>query len=426
MHENDERPSTGRIVVASFVGTAIEFYDFYVYATAAALVLGPLFFPQSSPTAQLLSAFATFAIAFVARPVGAALFGHFGDRVGRKSTLVASLVIMGACTVLIGCLPTYAQAGAIAPMLLCVLRFGQGLGLGGEWGGAALLAVENAPPGKRGWFGMFPQLGAPIGFIAANGLFLTLAATLSAEAFFAWGWRIPFLLSAALMIVGLYVRMKLTETPAFRRALEKEAPPRVPFATLFRGNWREVLLGTLAMVACYAIFYLATVFALGYGTTTLGYPRSTFLAVQCVAILFMALGIPIAAALSDQYGRRPVLIAGLVATALSSFLIAPMLSSPSLVVVGLFLSIQLLLMGVLFGPMGALLTELFPTHVRYTGASVSYNLGGILGASLAPFIAQLLVVRGGLPWVGHYLLIAALVSLGAVLAMRETRRDSLD
>mgnify|MGYP003575785450 CR=1 FL=1 len=426
MHEPDERPSTGRIVVASFVGTAIEFYDFYVYATAAALVLGPLFFPQSSPTAQLLSAFATFAIAFIARPVGAALFGHFGDRVGRKSTLVASLVIMGACTVLIGCLPTYAQAGAIAPVLLCLLRFGQGLGLGGEWGGAALLAVENAPPGKRGWFGMFPQLGAPIGFIAANGLFLTLAATLSTESFFAWGWRIPFLLSAALMIVGLYVRVKLSETPAFRRALEKEPPPRVPFTTLFGGYWREVVLGTLAMVACYAIFYLATVFALGYGTTTLGHERSTFLAVQCVAIVFMAIGIPITAALSDRYGRRPVLIAGLVATALSSFLIAPMLASTSLLVVGLFLSIQLLLMGLLFGPMGALLTELFPTNVRYTGASVSYNMAGILGASLAPFIAQLLVARGGLPWVGHYLLIAALLSLGAMLAMRETRIDSLD
>jgi len=426
MHDSDERPSTGRIVVASFVGTAIEFYDFYVYATAAALVLGPIFFPQSSPTAQLLSAFATFAIAFIARPFGAALFGHFGDRVGRKSTLVASLVIMGGCTVLIGCLPTYAQAGAIAPALLCLLRFGQGLGLGGEWGGAALLAVENAPPGKRGWFGMFPQLGAPIGFIAANGLFLTLAATLSTESFFAWGWRIPFLLSAALMIVGLYVRVKLSETPAFRRALEKEPPPRVPFAALFGGYWREVIQGTLAMVACYAIFYLATVFALGYGTTTLGHERSTFLAVQCVAIIFMAIGIPIAAALSDRYGRRPVLALGLVATALSSFLIAPMLGSASLPVVGLFLSIQLLLMGLLFGPMGALLTELFPTHVRYTGSSVSYNMAGILGASLAPFIAQLLVVRGGLPWVGHYLLIAALLSLGAVLAMRETRSDSLD
>jgi len=409
-----------RIMVASFIGTAIEFYDFYVYATAAALVFGPLFFPAASPAAQLLSSFATFSIAFIARPLGAALFGHFGDRVGRKSTLVASLLIMGLSTMLVGLLPTYAQAGYAAPLMLALLRFGQGIGLGGEWGGAALLAVENAPEGKRGWYGMFPQLGAPIGFIAANGMFLTLALLLSDQDFRQWGWRLPFLLSALLVILGLYVRLKLTETPAFRRALAEAPPPRVPLGLLLRRYPRDTVLGTLSMIACYVLFYLATVFALGYGTLTLGYPRSLFLAVQCVAIIFMTVGIPTAAWLSDRYGRRPVLLWSIGATAASSLLIAPMLGSGSLPVIAVFLCVQLFIMGLIFGPMGALLPELFPTPVRYTGASVTYNIGSILGASFAPFLAQLLASWGGLPWVGGYLFIAAAISFVAIALMRET------
>jgi metabolite-proton symporter len=415
-------PSARRILVASFVGTAIEFYDFYVYATAAALVIGPIFFPPGEPGIQLLSAFATFAIAFVARPIGAALFGHFGDRIGRKATLVASLMIMGISTVLIGCLPSYAMAGWIAPAALCLLRFGQGLGFGGEWGGAALLAVENAPPDRRAWYGIFPQLGAPVGFISANLCFLALSLGLDAESFQAWGWRLPFLASAGLVGVGLYVRLKLTETPLFKAALAREAPERVPLATILTRHGRATLLGTLAMVACYAVFYLSTVFALGYGTTALGYSRPTFLLFECIAVCFMALGIPLSGAAADRFGRRPVLLSGLAATIALGFLLGPMLGSGQAALVLGFLCLGLLAMGWLFGPMGALLPELFPTRVRYTGASVTYNLAGILGASGAPYLAQRLVDWGGIAWVGAYLGIAAAISFLAVYLMPETAR----
>jgi metabolite-proton symporter len=417
--------TTGRIVVASFIGTAIEFYDFYVYGTAAALVFGPLFFPQESSSAEQLASYATFAIAFIARPLGSALFGHFGDRIGRKSTLVASLMIMGVSTTLVGILPSYAAIGVAAPALLCLLRFGQGIGLGGEWGGAALLAVENAPPGKRAWFGMFPQLGAPVGFIVSNGLFLLLAMMLDDDQFRAWGWRIPFLMSAVLLIVGLYVRLKLVETPLFQKAMDKGEKQRIPLAALLRDHWRATLLGMFSMVACYALFYLSTVYTLGFGTKSLGFSREAFLAMLCLAIVFMAVGIPISAWLSDRIGRRPILIGGLIATALLGFLLAPMMTSGSNLMVGLFLCLALFCMGMIFGPMGAVLSELFPTHVRYTGASVTYNMGGILGASLAPAIAEILQEMGGLSLVGGYLTIAALISLAAVFLMRETREEAL-
>ncbi|KQP50951.1 MFS transporter [Methylobacterium sp. Leaf108] len=417
---------TSRILVASFVGTAIEFYDFYIYATAVALVIGPIFFPSGDPAVQTLSAFATFAIAFVARPLGAAFFGHFGDRVGRKATLVASLMIMGVSTVLIGCLPSYEAIGWWAPALLCVLRFGQGLGFGGEWGGAALLAVENAPPGKRALYGIFPQLGAPIGFIAANLSFLALALTLSPEAFQSWGWRVPFLASALLVSVGLYVRLKLTETPVFQAALARAAPERVPLALIFTRHLRATVLGTLAMVSCYAVFYLSTVFALSYGTTTLGFTRPTFLLFECIAVVFMALAIPVSGWAADAYGRRPVLLTGLAFTAGLGVLLGPMLGSGEGPLVLGFLCLGLLAMGWLFGPMGALLPELFPTRVRYTGASVSYNLAGILGASAAPYLAQQLVARGGIGWVGLYLAIAAAISFVAVWMMQETGRGEID
>lgn len=417
--------SPARVATASFIGTAIEFYDFYVYATAAALVIGPVFFPQTSGTAQMLSAFLTFGIAFLARPLGSALFGHFGDRIGRKSTLVASLLLMGICTTLIGVLPGYDNIGAWAPILLCLLRFGQGLGLGGEWGGAALLATENAPKGKRAWFGMFPQLGPSIGFLAANGLFLTLAMTLSDEQFRSWGWRIPFLLSAALVIVGLYVRLKLEESPVFAKAVARHERVKMPVVELFAQYWAPTLLGAAAMVVCYALFYISTVFSLSYGVSTLGYSRETFLALLCFAVVFMALATPLSAWLSDRYGRKPVLIVGGVLAILSGFTMEPLLTSGSTAGVALFLAIELFLMGVTFAPMGALLPELFPTHVRYTGASAAYNLGGIVGASAAPFFAQKLVAMGGLSWVGGYVSAAAVLSLIAVLCLKETRHTEL-
>jgi metabolite-proton symporter len=446
-------PSTARIAFASFIGNAIEFYDFYIYGLAVAMVIGPVFFPGSDPAAQALNAYLTFGIAFLARPLGALLFGHFGDRIGRKTTLVASLLVMGVSTTLIGVLPGYGLIGWAAPALLCLLRFGQGIGLGGEWGGAALLAAEYAPAGKRGWFGMFPQLGPPVGFLFATGGFLLLSHFLDDAQFRAWGWRIPFLASAALVIVGLYVRLKLTETPVFLKALKDKAVRPEPFdpvrpelvegtngtqdrlveghackfplVELLSHHAASLLLGALAMVVCYALFYISTVFSLSYGTTTLGIPRPQFLGMLCVAVIFMAAATPLAAWAGDRYGRRPVLLVAGSAAFLSGFLLAPMLDSGSPWQITVFLSIELFLMGTTFAPMGALLPELFPTAMRYTGAGAAYNLGGILGASLAPYLAQQLVLHGGLTWVGGYVSAAATISVLAVFMMRETRDREL-
>jgi MFS family permease len=423
MTATTERAPAARVLTASLVGTAIEFYDFYIYATAAALVFGPLFFPSDSPTAQLMSSYATFAIAFIARPVGAVAFGHFGDRIGRKATLVWSLMLMGGSTLAIAFLPTYAQAGWIAPLLLCVLRFGQGLGLGGEWGGAALLAVENAPPGWRARFGMFPQLGAPVGFILANGFFLLLGLFLSQEDFIAWGWRIPFLASALLVIVGLWIRLKLTETPAFQAALERERPPAVPLGELLRDHWKETLGGTFGVVACFCIYCIATAFALGYGTTTLGIERGTFLQVQLVAILFMAGGIVWAGYWSDAKTPRLVLAIGCALSIGAGFLLAPMMGSGDLLMIGAFLSILLLLMGFVYGPLGAWLPGLFPARVRYTGASVAFNVGGVIGGGFTPIAAQMLADQGGLPLVGVYLSAAAGLSFVALMLLRKPALD---
>jgi MFS family permease len=418
-----EAPSTRRVLLASLVGTSVEFYDFYIYATAASLVFGSVFFPAASPSAQLLSSYATFAVAFFARPIGAAFFGHFGDRIGRKSTLVASLMLMGGSTLLIAFLPGYAQAGFLAPVLLCVLRFGQGFGLGGEWGGAALLAVENAPPGWRARFGMFPQLGAPVGFIAANGLFLILGVLLTPEQFRAWGWRLPFLASAALVGVGLWVRLKLTETAAFKQAMAHSEPSRAPLVEVITKHPRETVAGTFAVVACFALFYLATAFALGYGVATLHYSRQTFLAVELGAIVFLAAGIVLAGYWSDAANPRRVLMAGCAATVAAGFLLPVMLGSGSLLLVWAFLSLALLLMGFVYGPLGAFLPSLFPARVRYSGASITFNVGGILGGGLAPIAAQALADRGGLVPVGLYLSAAALISLVALWPLAGRARE---
>lgn len=412
------RGSTLRILAASMIGTAVEYYDFYIYATAASLVLGPLFFPSTSPSAQLMAAYASFGLAFIARPVGGMVFGHFGDRIGRKSTLVASLLIMGGSTVAIGLLPTYDSVGWLAPLLLCILRFGQGFGLGGEWGGAVLLAVENAPPGWHARFGMAPQLGAPLGFILANGLFLLLGLWLTPEQFQAWGWRLPFVASVVLVALGLWIRLKLSETPAFAAAMKAAPPSRVPLAELLRRFPRQTLGATFAVVACFAIFYLSTAFALGYGTTILGYPRTTFLEIQLGAIVFMAIGIIASGALADRTNPRRVLMGGCIGTIGLGFLLAPMLGSASLLVIFLFLALALLMMGFVYGPLGAFLPALFPARVRYTGSTVSFNIGGIFGGALAPILAQALAERGGLSLVGVYLGAAAAISLIALLPFR--------
>jgi len=412
-------PSTSHIAFASFIGTAIEFYDFYIYAIASALVIGQVFFPASDPAAQSLNTFLTFGIAFIARPFGAVLFGHYGDKVGRKATLAASLLVMGLSTLLIGLLPGYDNIGAWAPAALCVLRFGQGIGLGGEWGGAALLATEHAPPGRRAWFGMFPQLGPSVGFLLATLSFLGLSLFLSEAEFKSWGWRLPFIATALLVGVGLYVRFKLTETPAFVRALAERGTHQAPVISLLKQHMRPVLLGALAMVVCYNLFYTATVFCLSYGTSKLGIARPEFLSMLCVAIIFMALATPLAAWLSDRFGRRPVLLTGSAIAVLAGFTLSPFLASGSVLYVTLFLSLALFLMGVTFAPMGAYLPEQFPVAVRYTGAGLAYQLGGILGASLAPYISQRLVEAGGLTWVGAYVSIAAGISMIAVWTLGE-------
>jgi len=410
-------PSTTHIAFASFIGTAIEFYDFYIYAMASALVIGQVFFPVEDAATQGLNAFLTFGIAFVARPLGAIFFGHFGDRIGRKATLAASLLVMGVSTLLIGCLPGYNTLGPWAAALLCLLRFGQGLGLGGEWGGAALLATESAPAGRRAWFGMFPQMGPSIGFLLATLSFLALSLYLSEAEFKAWGWRLPFFASALLVIVGLYVRFKLAETPAFSKALAQHRTLRTPIKTLLKLHSRPVLLGALAMTVCYNLFYTATVFCLSYGTKTLNIPRVEFLQMLRVAVMFMALITPVAARLSDAFGRKPILLTGCLLAILVGFALSPLMGSGSMLAITIFLSIVLLLMGVTFAPMGAFLPEQFPVSVRYTGAGLTYNLGGILGASTAPFVSQLLVDNGGLVWVGYYVSAMAALSFFAVLAL---------
>jgi len=412
------RNSARRVLLASMAGTTIEFFDFYIYATAAVLVFPALFFPASDPTSATLQSLATFALAFFARPVGSAIFGHFGDRIGRKATLVASLMTMGISTVLVGLLPTYASIGVAAPALLALCRLGQGLGLGGEWGGAVLLATENAPPGKRAWYGMFPQLGAPLGFILSSGSFLLLAHVLSEAQFLAWGWRMPFIASAALVGIGLWVRLRVEETPEFRRTLDANARVRLPIGQVIVRHPRALIAGTLAAVATFVLFYLMTVFTLSWGTSRLGYSRETFLVMQMIGVLFFALTIPISAWAADRWGRNRVLVLTSAAIALFGFGFAPLFTAASPIAVVAFLALGLALMGFTYGPLGAALAELFPTPVRYTGASLTFNLAGILGASLAPYAATWLASRHGLGSVGLYLAAAALLSLVAFLAVR--------
>jgi metabolite-proton symporter len=413
----------GQVLFASLIGTTIEFFDFYIYATAAVLVFPRLFFPASDPSSAVLASLATFAIAFLARPIGSAFFGHFGDRIGRKATLVAALLTMGVSTVAIGTLPGYNTIGILAPLLLALCRFGQGLGLGGEWGGAVLLAIENAPPGKRAWYGMFPQLGAPIGFFFSGGIFLVLSRWLTDDQFFAFGWRLPFLASAVLVVVGLYVRLTITETPVFQRAVAKSARVKVPMVEVFRTHPMTLLLGTMASLATFVLFYLMTVFALSWGTTALKYSRDTFLLLQLLGVLFFAITIPISAVLAER-GRRVTLMWVTVGIGAFGLVMAPIFESGT-VGAALTLVVGLSLMGMTYGPLGTMLSELFPTAVRYTGSSLTFNLAGIFGASLAPYIATWLATNYGLQYVGYYLAAAAALTLIGLWAIGETRDTDL-
>ncbi len=416
-------PSRAHVLLASLIGTTIEFFDFYIYATAAVLVFPSLFFPAGDPASSTLQSLATFALAFFARPIGSAVFGHFGDRVGRKATLVAALLTMGASTVVIGLLPTYAQWGVAAPALLALCRFGQGLGLGGEWGGAVLLATENAPPGKRAWYGMFPQLGAPLGFLLATGAFLLLSACLDEADFMAWGWRLPFLGSAVLVLLGLWIRLRLTETPAFQRVIDREGRVALPMRDVLVLHPRALLLGTVSALATFVLFYLMTVFALSWGTSRLGHAREDFLWMQMGGVLLFAATIPLSALYADRVGRRRMMLLASAAIIAFGFLFQPLFGSGGTLGTIAFLAIGLAIMGLTYGPLGTILAELFPAEVRYSGASLAFNLSGIFGASLAPYIATWLASHHGLAYVGLYLSAAGALSLLALLAVPRRLHD---
>ncbi|MCX5512434.1 MFS transporter [Kaistia algarum] len=430
-----------RVILASLVGTTIEFYDFYVYATAAVLVFPHLFLPAGNPTTALLASFAIFGAAMVARPLGAIFFGHLGDRRGRKITLVGALLTMGVATFLIGCLPTYPSVGWFAPLFLVILRLAQGFALGGEWSGAALVATENAPAGKRAIFGTFPQLGAPIGFIIANGLFLIIAwllpsddPTRPSDAFLAWGWRIPFLFSAVMVIVGLWVRLHLVESAAFEKTVKSGKVQKVPLASAFQLHWRELILGTFYMLATYVLFYLMTTFSLSYGRAAidgklpgLGYNYTTFVMMMIIGVVFFGIFTLVSGPWAERHGRRKTLIGVTLGIILFGLLWVPMLSAGTIGVMA-WLILGFTLMGLTFGPMGALLPELFPANVRYTGSGVSYNVSSILGAAVAPFIAVALwSYGGGSPfYVGLYLSAMAVLTLIALLLGKETQHVDME
>ncbi|HEV7717461.1 MAG TPA: MFS transporter [Arsenicitalea sp.] len=430
-----------RVILASLIGTTIEFYDFYVYATAAVLVFPHLFFPAGNETTALLSSFAVFGAAMVARPLGSIFFGHIGDRRGRKITLVGALLTMGIATFLIGLLPTYSLIGWFAPALLVLLRLAQGFALGGEWSGAALIATENAPPGKRAIFGTFPQLGAPIGFIIANALFLIIAAILPSSdpskpsaAFLDWGWRIPFLFSAVMVIVGLWVRLRLVESAAFEKTVRTGKVQKVPLTAAVKTHWKELVLGTFYMLATYVLFYLMTTFSLSYGraaTTApvagLGYSYNTFVLMMIVGVVFFGLFTLISGPWADKWGRRKTLLWVTLGIIVFGLVWVPMLAAGPVGVMA-WLIIGFTLMGMTFGPMGALLPELFPSNVRYTGSGISYNVSSILGAAVAPFIAVALwSAGGGSPFlVGVYLSAMGVITLIALLLGKETKNVDIE
>ena len=428
------RDSVKTVIAASMVGTAIEFYDFYAYGTAAANYFPKVFFGDTTnPTVALLASLLTFAIAFIARPLGSLVFGHFGDRMGRKTTLVVSLLTMGIATFLIGCLPTYNQWGVAAFAVLCLCRFVQGIGLGGEWSGAALVATENAPEDKRALYGSFPELGAPIGFFLSNGTYFLLETFNDNDAMLAWGWRVPFLLSSILVIVGLVVRVQMEETPIFRMAQEQKKVVKSPLTEVFKKSWKEVIQATFLVAVTYTLFYTLATWSLAWGTKTveqgggnLGFTNQEYLLMLMIAVCVFAAFIVISCVNADKFGRKRVIIIS--SCCLIAFaLLFPFLLDPA--VVGqrnfatnlLFLCIGFALMGTAFGPIGAFLPELFDANVRYSGSGIGYNLAAIVGAAFVPTIATWLSHHWGVHSVGLYLGVMALCCLIAVLSCKETK-----
>ncbi|MFH9662677.1 MFS transporter [Streptomyces sp. NPDC017248] len=409
-----------RLAAASLAGTAIEFYDFFVYGTAAALVLGPLFFPTFSPVAGTLAAFGTFGVGFVARPLGSVLFGHLGDRRGRRPVLVASLLLTGASTVAVGCVPSYGTIGVAAPVLLLVLRFLQGLGLGGEWGGAVLLTAEHAPARRRALWTSFPQVGPAVGFVLANGVMLALSAALSDAEFARWGWRVPFWAAGALALAGLWLRSSLTESPSF---LEIDDHARVPIVEVLRHHGRLVLLTAGALAVGYAVFYAVTTWSLAYATERLGVSRTVMLMCVMGAVLVEGALIPVVALVGDRYGRRPMCLTGCAACVLWMLPMVALLATGEPLLMFLGILGALLAFVTMFAVIAAYLPELYEPRVRCTGAAVGYNLGGVLGGALTPIVATTLAERGGrIPWgVGVYLTGIALISLVCFALLPETR-----
>ena len=425
-----------KVALASMVGTAIEFFDYYIYAAAAVLVFNTQFFHSGDPLSDDLLSLSTLALAFFARPIGSALFGHFGDKIGRKKTLVASLVLMGGSTVVIGLLPTYSQIGIWAPILLCICRVGQGIGLGGEWGGAALVATENAPEGKRAWYGTFPQLGAPIGLFVANATFFLVSYFWGQQALVEWAWRIPFVSSLALVLVGLYVRLTLHESHVFVEAEEKGKKLKAPVSVVFTKHFKPMVIGTFIMVATYSLFYIMTAFAQAYSRTPatlseagypmgLGIPANTFTGLLLMSAIVFAIFISISGLYADKIGRRKWLIWTTVSILIFALCMPLFLGNGTPASVFAFLVIGMALMGMTFGPMAALLPELFPTEVRYSGASLAYNIASIIGATIAAMLSLKINALYGLMGVGIYLAINAFLTLLALLASKETKNVDL-
>jgi len=425
-----------KVALASMVGTAIEFFDYYIYAAAAVLVFNTQFFHSGDPLSDDLLSLSTLALAFFARPIGSALFGHFGDKIGRKKTLVASLVLMGGSTVVIGLLPTYSQIGIWAPILLCICRVGQGIGLGGEWGGAALVATENAPEGKRAWYGTFPQLGAPIGLFVANATFFLVSYFWGQQALVEWAWRIPFVSSLALVLVGLYVRLTLHESHVFVEAEEKGKKLKAPVSVVFTKHFKPMVIGTFIMVATYSLFYIMTAFAQAYSRTPstlseagypmgLGIPANIFTGLLLMSAIVFAIFISISGLYADKIGRRKWLIWTTVSILIFALCMPLFLGNGTPTSVFAFLVIGMALMGMTFGPMAALLPELFPTEVRYSGASLAYNIASIIGATIAAMISLKINALYGLMGVGIYLAINAFLTLLALLASKETKNVDL-
>ncbi|MFD4469960.1 MFS transporter [Rhodococcus sp. NPDC058505] len=423
------RTSVRRVAVASCIGTTIEFYDFFIYGTAAALVFPTVFFPALGSTAGTVASFATFAVAFVARPVGAMLFGHYGDRIGRKKTLVSTLLLMGISTLLIGVLPSAATIGVAAPVILVLLRFAQGFAVGGEWAGATLLTAEYAPPGKRGLYAMFPQLGPAIAFILSSGTFLATGAVLgdTNEAFLTWGWRVPFLFSIVLVGIGLYMRLAIEETPVFRANQANQAnrvdtsSARLPFADAWRHQSKEILLSAGALATLFAFFYMGTAFLTSYGTTTLGFSRPFVLSVGIASAVVFGAAIVVSALYSDRIGRRRVIMASCVAAFVWALALFPILDSgsPAAFAIGMFGTLAIF--GIAYGPCGALLPEMFATRYRYTGAGLGYNLAGVLGGAIPPLLAAPLAASFGGIAIGVLLAALAVLSFVCTRALVETK-----